>query len=251
MLKEVRRAILRGSVTEEGFAVAESFHLLEEALRSDCEIAAVFAAESVRTAVESHVRGLKSLRVTILADDLFRSISATESSQGVMALVRPPRWSVEQLFRGRSLAVILDGLQDPGNAGAILRAAEAFGATGVAFLKGTVSPYNPKCLRASAGSVFRVPLVPAMDPQLLLAAIEQRQLDLFALMPRGVQELGEANFTRRCAIIVGSEGRGVSERLRAKALDVRIPTAAVESLNAALAAGIALYAARRQRMVAP
>jgi RNA methyltransferase, TrmH family len=248
MLKEVRRAILRGSLTEEGFAVAESFHLLEEALRSDCEIAAVFAAESVRTAVESHVRGLKSLRVTVLADELFRGISATETSQGVMALVRPPRWTVEQVFRGQSLAVILDGLQDPGNAGAILRAAEAFGATGVAFLKGTVSPYNPKCLRASAGSVFRVPLVAAMDPRLLLAAVEQRQLDLFALMPRGELDLGEANLTRRCAIIVGSEGRGVSERLRAKALDVRIPTAAVESLNAALAAGIALYAARRQRM---
>ncbi len=168
-----------------------------------------------------------------------------------MALVRPPRWSVEQLFRGQSLAVILDGLQDPGNAGAILRAAEAFGATGVAFLKGTVSPYNPKCLRASAGSVFRVPLVAAMDPLLLLAAAEQRKLDLFSLMPKGDLELGDADFARKCAIIVGSEGRGVSERLRSKALDVRIPTAGVESLNAALAAGIALYVARKQRMAMP
>jgi TrmH family RNA methyltransferase len=250
MLKEVRRAILRGNLTEEGFAVAESFHLLEEALRSDCEIATVFAAESVRTTVESHVRGLKSLKVTVLPDDLFRSISATESSQGVMALVRPPRWTVEQVLRGQSLAMVLDGLQDPGNAGAVLRAAEAFGATGVVFLKGTVSPYNPKCLRASAGSVFRVPLVAAMDPQLFLAAAEQRKLDLFALMPQGVQDLGEANFTQKCAIIVGSEGRGVSERLRSRALDVRIPTAGVESLNAALAAGIVLYVARKQRMAA-
>jgi len=113
-----------------------------------------------------------------------------------------------------------------------------------------VSPYNPKCLRASAGSVFRVPLAPTMDPQLLLAAAEQRKLDLFALMPKGAQELGVSNFTRKCAIIVGSEGRGVSDRLRAKALDIRIPTAGVESLNAALAAGIALYAARKQRMAA-
>jgi RNA methyltransferase, TrmH family len=251
LLKEVRKAILRGSTTDQGFAVAESFHLLEEALRSDCEISAVFAAESVRSAVESHVRGLKTIKVTVLPDDLFQSISATESSQGVMALVRPPQWTLEQLFRGRSLTVVLDGVQDPGNAGAILRAAEAFGATGVFFLKGTVNPYNAKCLRASAGSVFRVPLVPAMDPHLLLAAIEQRKLDLFALMPKGSRELGEANFTRKCAIIVGSEGRGVSERLRAKAVDIRIPTAGVESLNAALAAGIVLYVARKQRMVEP
>jgi RNA methyltransferase, TrmH family len=251
LLKEVRRAILRGTTTEDGFSVAESFHLLEEALRSDCEIAAVFAAESVRTAVESHVRGLKKIRVVVLPDELFRSISATEASQGVMALVRPPKWSIEQIFRGQSLAVILDGLQDPGNAGAIVRAAEAFGATGVVFLKGTVSPYNPKCLRASAGSVFRVPLVAGMDERLTLAAVEQRKLEMFALMPKGSLDLSQCNFGRKCAIIVGSEGRGVSERLRAKAMDLRIPTVGVESLNAALAAGIALYAARLQRMVAP
>ena len=248
LLKEVRKAILRGSTTEDGLAVAESFHLLEEALRSDCEIAALFAAESVRTAVESHVRGLKSLRVTVLPDDLFRDISSTETSQGVMALVRPPRWSVEQLFRGECLTVILDGIQDPGNAGAILRAAEAFGATGVAFLKGSVSPYNPKCLRGSAGSVFRVPIVPGMDPHLVLAAAEQRKIDLYALMPKGARDVGESNFTRRCAVIVGSEGRGVSELLGTKATPLRIPTAGVESLNAALAAGIVLYVAQRQRM---
>jgi TrmH family RNA methyltransferase len=249
LLKEVRKAILCGTTTEQGLAVAESFHMLEEALRSDCEIHTVFASESVRSAVEGHVCGLKNIRVVVLPDELFRAVSSTESSQGVMALVRPPSWTVEQLFRGQSLAVILDGVQDPGNAGTIVRAAEAFGATGVVFLKGSVSPFNPKCLRASAGSIFRVPLVAAMDERLLLAAVEQRKLDLFALMPQGSLELGDANLNYKCAIIVGSEGHGVSERLRAKAIDIRIPTVGVESLNAAMAAGIALYAARKQRMV--
>ncbi len=93
LLKDVRKAIARGTVTEEGLAVAESFHLLEEALRSDCEIPAVFAAESVRAAVESHVRGLKKTRIHVLPDDIFRGLSATEASQGVMALVRPPQWT--------------------------------------------------------------------------------------------------------------------------------------------------------------
>jgi RNA methyltransferase, TrmH family len=251
MLKEVRKAILRGTTTVDGFAVAESFHLLEEALKSDCEIGAVFAAESVKSAVERHVGGLKKIRVVVLPDELFGSISTTQTSQGVMALVRPPAWTLEQLFRGRSLAVILDGVQDPGNAGTIVRAAEAFGATGAVFLKGAVSPYNPKCLRASAGSIFRVPLVQALEERLLLAAVEQRKLEMFALMPKGAIDVGECNFTEKCAIIVGSEGRGVSDRLRAKAKDVRIPTVGVESLNAALAAGIALYAARKQRMAVP
>src|SRR5436853_4176799 len=105
LLKEVRKAILGGTLTDDGFCVAESFHLLEEALRSDCEISAIFASESVRTAVESHVRGLKNIRVNVLPDPLFKTISTTESSQGVMALVRPPTWTIEQLFRGRALTV--------------------------------------------------------------------------------------------------------------------------------------------------
>ncbi len=250
MLKDVRKAIARGTVTDQGFAVAESFHLLEEALRSDCEISAVLAAESVRAAVESHVRGLKKIRVGVVPDDLFRSISSTEASQGVIALVRPPQWSVEQLFRGQALTVVLDGLQDPGNAGTVLRAAEAFGATGVAFLKGTASPYNAKCLRASAGSIFRMPVIAALDPQVFLACAEQRKIALFALMPKGSLEISKADFSRKCAIVVGSEGRGVSERLGEKSTRVRIPTVGVESLNAALAAGIALFVARTQRMTA-
>lgn len=250
MLKDVRRAIARGVLTAQGFAVAESFHLLEEALRSDCEISAVFAAESVRTAVESHVRGLKKIRVGVLPDDLFQSISSTEASQGVMALVRPPQWGVEQLFRGDALTVVLDGLQDPGNAGTVLRAAEAFGATGVAFLKGSASPYNPKCLRASAGSIFRMPVVPSLDPEVFLAAAEHRKIQLFALMPKNAIDVARADFRRKCAIVVGSEGRGVSTLLGEKATPVRIPTVGVESLNAALAAGIALFVARTQRAAA-
>jgi len=247
LLKEVRKAIVHGSLTGDGWAVAESFHLLEEALRSDCPVRAVLAAESVRTAVESHVRRLKGVPVMVLSDDLFARLSSTETSQGVIALVRPPAWKLEQLFRGRSLAVALDGLQDPGNAGAILRVAEAFGATGVMFLKGAVSPYNPKAMRASAGSVFRLPLVTGLDPDLARAAFEQQRLDVYAASPAARKNLAEADLTRKCALIVGSEGRGVSEKLRAGAIDLRIPTSGVESLNAGVAAGVILYEARRQR----
>jgi TrmH family RNA methyltransferase len=113
-----------------------------------------------------------------------------------------------------------------------------------------VNPYNPKCLRASAGSVFRVPLVAGLEERLLSAALNRYQVEAYALAPGGGLDVTQCHFERRCALIVGSEGRGVSERLRAKAIDVRIPTVAVESLNAAMAAGIALYEARRQRVVA-
>jgi RNA methyltransferase, TrmH family len=252
LIKDVRRAIARGSLTEEGWCVAESFHLLEEALRSDCEVKVVVAAESVRAAAEAHVRRLHGVKVVVLPDPLFQTISGTQSPQGVMALVKPPEWKVEQLFRGCPLVVVLDGLQDPGNAGTIARAAEAFGASGMMFLKGTVSPWNPKALRASAGSLFRVPFLHGMDAELARAALKQNRVDLFAGVPvtkNGcVKSLAEVDLTGRCGLIIGSEGRGVSNELRAAAFDICIPTVGVESLNAALAAGILLYEARRQRM---
>jgi TrmH family RNA methyltransferase len=251
LLKDVRRALVRGSLTSQGWCVAETFHLLEEALRSECEVKTVLAAESVRSAAESHVRRLPGVKVAILPDALFQSLSGTESSQGVMALVKPPVWTLEQLFRGRPLVVVLDGLQDPGNAGTIVRAAEAFGGTGVLFLKGTVSPFNAKTLRASAGSLFRVPYLHGLDAALARAVLQQNKVDLLAGVPAraGVANvsLAEVDLTRRSGLIIGNEARGVSGELRAAAMDVSIPTVGVESLNAALAAGILLYEARRQR----
>lgn len=251
LLKDVRRAIARGGLTQEGYLVAETFHLLEEALRSECSVKVVLCSESVQSAVERHVKRLAGLRVAVVADALFPAISGTEASQGVIALVRPPVWNLPQLFRARSLVVVLDGLQDPGNAGTIARAAEAFGASGIMFLKGTVSPFNPKALRAAAGSLFRVPFAYGLDAALARAALQQNRLDIYAGVPCSSQvpskSLGDVDFSRRCALIIGNEARGVSPQLRSAATDVSIPTSGVESLNAAVAAGIFLYEARRQR----
>src|SRR6202044_1916133 len=96
-----------------------------------------------------------------------------------IALVEPPEWKLRQLFEGRALVVLLDALQDPGNAGAIVRAAEAFGATGAIFLKGTASSFNPKTLRASAGSLFRVPFLYGMEQAAARSAVEEPQGELY------------------------------------------------------------------------
>ena len=95
---------------------------------------------------------------------LFHSISTTESPQGVIALVRPPAWKEDDLFQKTPLIVVLDSVQDPGNAGTLIRAAEAFGATGAMLLKGTANAWNPKTLRASAGSLFRLPMIDSLTP---------------------------------------------------------------------------------------
>jgi TrmH family RNA methyltransferase len=247
LLKDLRRAASRGSLTSEGLAIAEGFHLLEEALRSRCEIPVVIAAESATAIVSTHLRGLKSTRVVAVSEKTFEHLAATESPQGVIALVRPPSWTLDQLVRGKPLVVVLDGVQDPGNAGAIVRAAEAFGATGAAFLKGSVNPYNPKCLRASAGSTFRLPVASGIEPSLLSAALKQKEVILYAALPRASRTIAQAGFKGACAIVIGSEGRGITPSLSKSAIAIRIPTSGVESLNAAVAAGVLLYEAQRQR----
>ncbi len=241
LIKEVRRAIERGAATRDGDCVAEGFHLLEEALASRRPVRAVLATASAVPRLPE----LGGARLVVLEDALFRSIAATETSQGVLALVRPPAWHTADLLRPPALVVVLDGLQDPGNAGAILRAAEAFGASGAIFVKGTVNASNPKAVRASAGSLFRLPLVAGLDPAAVRAALAG--LDLYAALPDGAQDLAAADLRRPCALVVGSEGHGVSAELRAGAVPLRIPMTGVESLNAAMAAGILLYEARRQR----
>ncbi len=251
LLKEIRKAVSRGALTAGGLAVAESFHLLDEAMRSGRDIIGVIAGESALEAVRARTQILPSVQITTVPDSVLRDIAATETSQGVITLVRPPAWQLPDLFRGRPLVIVLDGVQDPGNAGAILRAAEAFGATGALLVKGTVNPYNPKAMRASAGSVFRLPFVTQVEPASAVAALKQNGLDLYAAAAHGNKTVADVDLRRGCAIVIGSEGRGVGEEFRAEASGLRIPIGRVESLNAAMAAGILLYEARRQRELKP
>lgn len=268
LLREIRRAVGRGALTRDGFAIAETPHLLEEALLSGCEIGCVAATAA---AIEAGLPGPlpPAVRVLELPEELFASIAATETPQGVIALVRPPAWGLPEVLGGSRqplpgseartagqvrplqrtgtppLVLILDGVQDPGNAGAMLRSAEAFGATGALFLKGTVSPYNPKAVRASAGSVFRLPLVAGIPAAEALAALSG--MAVFAAAADGELPLPQAPLREACAIAIGSEGSGVSAGLRAACTGLRIPTRGVESLNAAIAAAVLLYEASRQR----
>lgn len=243
LLKEVRRAASRGELTSHGLCVAESFHLLEEALRSGCRIDTVLVAESARARVPT----VAGARVITVADKAFAEVAATEASQGVIALVEPRRWTLDDVLRADSMAVLLDGIQDPGNAGAIVRCAEAFGASGAVLLKGTVSPFNPKTLRASAGSLFRLPFVAGLDGAAVKEVLKEKGLAWFAADPQGKFLLADADLTQPFALVIGAEGQGVSGVLMNGAQGLRIPTVQVESLNAATAAAVILYEASRQR----
>jgi RNA methyltransferase, TrmH family len=238
LIKQIRRAVAHGTLTDDGYAVAEGPHLLDEAAKAGREIKVVVVAESV----ESQIAIPAGVALRTVSDKTFRELASTESPQGVIALVRPDSSTLVDLAATKlPLLVILDGIQEPGNAGAILRAAEAFGATGAVFLKGTVNPYNPKCMRASAGSIFRLPLVAGVEPG------DLPEIPIYAAIPRAVVSIDGVDLKSGCAIVIGSEGRGVRPELVGRAAAVSIPTRGVESLNAAVAAGVLLYEASRQR----
>jgi len=243
LVRSVKAAVAHGGLARGGWAIAEGFHLLDEALRSNIEIHSVVVAESAA----ARIRALAA-DVIRLPDQLFASIASTETSQGVMTLIQPPRWPRENMMEGNPLIVILDGIQDPGNAGAICRSAEAFGATGALFLKGSVSPWNPKTLRASAGSLFRLPVETGVNPEEALSWLGGHSVGVFAAMPGGNSiPASRADLSRPCGIAIGSEGQGLSDAVRNGAARVAIATHGVESLNAAVAASILLYEASRQR----
>jgi len=240
-LKAIRRAVAHHALTPDGFSVAEGFHLLEEARRSRLEIGAVFLAEGTAD-VEAEAP------VYRLPANVFNQLSTTETSQGVVTLVRPPEWKIEQTMPPGGLTIVLDGVQDPGNAGAIVRAGEAFGASGVVFLKGTASPFNPKTLRASAGSLFRLPFVYDASDSSFAKMLSESGMRLYAATSGGgAIALPAAGLGQGCAILIGSEGSGVRPHWHEQAIGLHIPTHAVESLNAAVAAAVILYEAWRQR----
>ncbi len=252
LLKEVRRAARQSSLTSGGCVVAESFHLLEEALRSgrECEVVLVSPGASAR-AREILAAAGKGVPLRVVDDAVFDKIAATETSQGVIVLVRPPVWTLDDLFGGRPLVAVVDGVQDPGNAGAIARAAEAFGASGILFLRNTVSPFNPKTLRASAGSLFRLPYAYGVERDAARSELHRRGVQIVAASSHDGVSPDRLDWTAPTALAIGSEAHGVSASLQRAARPVRIATQGVESLNASVAAAVLFYEASRQRASTP
>ena len=245
LMKDIRRAVARGGLTDDGLCVAESPHLLQEALDSGCDVPVVLCLSSAKGRVEQLVQGRG--RIVEVDEKLLASLSSTETSQGVIALVQPPQWQQADLFRGTPLVLVADRLQDPGNLGTMLRAAEAFGATGALLAKGTVSAYNAKCVRASAGSLFRLPFLNGLAGQEVLAMLSAHGCTTWVAQAGAGLACWHADFEQPCAIVIGNEGQGVQPALQAGTQPLQIPTQGVESLNAAAAAVTLLYEAHRQR----
>ena len=181
---------------------------------------------------------------------VFETLVTTETSQGILGLAEEPRWEEEDLFPpGKPpLVLVLAGLQDPGNLGTLLRTAEAFGATGVLLTQGTGSPYNAKAIRATAGALFRMPMLRGLSVAAILALLRRKRVKVITSVVAGGTPLPETDLTGPVAVVFGSEAAGAPGELRAAGKPLTIPLAAsVESLNVASAAAVILYEIARQR----
>jgi len=255
LVKELRQAFAHAERTDEGDCAIEGVRIVEEAIRSGLRFKAVFFKESAQSLAKRLLPQIgANVDTLLLPDKLFDGAVPSETPQGVAALVRLKEFSLESVLERVQVGpiMVVVGLQDPGNLGTILRSAEAFGSAGAVLGEGTVSPFNSKVIRASAGSVFRFPVVVAKAAggmESVCAKLKERGVRLIATSSHKGTALDQAKLAGASAIFVGSEGAGLARGLIAQMDEtVAIPhTQQVESLNAGVAGSIVLYEAARQR----
>ena len=250
-LKELRLAFRRAELTSRGECAIEGVKLVEEALRSGRHLNTLFFSETARPLAEKLLPQIAARTETlVLPDALFNSIVPSDSPQGVAALIKLQAFSMDKLLScaGDGPFVVVAGVQDPGNLGTILRSAEAFGAAGIFLTEGSVSPYNSKVLRGSAGSIFRLPFLQITSSE-LIPLLRGRKIRLLATSSHEGTPLPQISWTLPLAVFIGNEGAGLSrEIMRQVDETMAIPQAnQVESLNAGVAASIVLYEAAKNR----
>lgn len=241
---EFKRFLAVRTRKERDLILVEGPKLLAEALRSKLIVKVIAVDDSSEgSPFEGTVPTLR------FAAPLMKSLSEVETHQGIVALVERPRFGREWLEKKHALVLVLDGLQDPGNVGTLLRTAEAAGVDGILLTRGCADPLSPKALRASAGSAFRMPHVLDLPVD-----------DLLSLLPKGVRLIaavagpdaasafGDTPLTPPIALALGSEGSGLSPRIeRAASVRLRVPSARnVESLNVAAAGAVLMFEIARR-----
>ena len=250
LLKAMRQAFAQAEVTEQGLVAIEGVKTIDEAIRSGLKVHAVVFSDAGAPRADHLLPQIpKAAEAIVVADEIFKSVVETRSPQGVAALVEFKSHTVESMLSVIDpLLVIAHGLQDPGNLGTITRTAEAFGAAGLILCEGTVSRYNAKTIRASAGSSFRLPTVAAKFDE-IADRLRLLNIRLIGTSSHEGSALPETDLRGGVAIVIGNEGAGLPKPVVAR-LDalLTIPHSShVESLNAAMAASLILYEASRQR----
>ena len=237
---------------KEGLYVCEGRRMFLEVLEQPGALVKAYVSESFcgQEVFREKIRGRLTVPWETVADPVFDRVSDTMTPQGILGLVRKPEYDLEQILTGtdRNL-LVLEDLRDPGNLGTMIRTAEAAGIGGMILSRGSADLFNPKVIRATMGAIYRVPFVYAEDFGAALSMLSDRGITIYAAHLEGSICYDEADYTKRCAILIGNEANGLSESAASLADSrIRIPMEGrTESLNAAVAAAVLMYEAFRQR----
>lgn len=196
---------------------------------------------------------LKRLAATgyeVVSREVFEKMSDTQTPQGILVVLDRPEYTLDDMLKGeKTLLVILEDIQDPGNLGTILRTGEGAGITGVIMSRNTVDIYNPKTIRSTMGSVYRVPFLYTEDLEETIEEVKRSGVTIYAAHLKGKKEYDEFSYNQATGFLIGNEGNGLKKETADLASEyLRIPMEGkVESLNASIATSLLIYEAHRQR----
>ena len=191
-----------------------------------------------------------TIRYEVVSDSVFKAISDTQTPQGILAVVKMPKYELFELLKGdRTLLLVLESIQDPGNLGTMIRTGEGAGITGIIMNRTTVDLFNPKTIRSTMGSIYRIPFFIAEDLEETINEVKKAGVSLYAAHLKGKISYDVPDYTKACGFLIGNEGNGLSTEIADLASEyVRIPMEGkVESLNAAISASLLSYECNRQR----
>lgn len=235
---------------EQGIFVIEGLKMFEEAKEAGILQKAFVSESFFQEKKQDNPEFFVDINYDIIIDSIFKEISETKTPQGIMGLVKKAEYSLESMLNAPDACLLLlEDIRDPGNLGTMIRTAEGAGITGVIFNDSTVDIYNPKVIRSTMGSIYRVPFYQTDDFFKTLEDIKKQEITIFAGHLMGIPYDTEGSFRNKCAILIGNEANGLSDQVSDMAdIRIKIPMAGkVESLNAAVAAAILMYEASRQR----
>lgn len=234
---------------EDGIYLVEGLRMFVEAPEE--KVREVFVSESFYKKKNEKLKLERwGRKLEILSDSVFAHVSDTKTPQGVLVVMEQMKYSMEELLNvSTPLLMVLDNLQDPGNLGTILRTGEAAGVTGIIMSSDTVDIYNPKVIRSTMGSIYRVPFVYVDHLPDTVDMLHARGIHTYAAHLKGRDSYEKEDFRRGTAFLIGNEGNGLREETAdAAEVYIKIPMCGeVESLNAAVASTVLMFEAARQR----
>lgn len=245
-IKDVKKLVKSSKERyEQGVYIVEGIRMFREI--PEKSITDVYVSESFY-ANNTDLVETCGVEVCVVSDKVFNGISDTGTPQGIMAIVKMNKWSLDDVLGEDTFVIIAERLQDPGNLGTIMRTAEAAGATGIILSSDSVDVYNPKVVRSTMGSIFRVPVYVSEDLAIDIDKIKEKGVIIYGAHLKG-QDFYDKDFKNACGFLVGNEGKGLSDEISSKADDLlKIPMKGkVESLNAATSVAVISYEVLRQR----